>query len=128
VGESHLIDQHRTPRNRALGLAGELTVVAHERHWLISNGREDLAERVRHVAALEGDGAGYDVESFELNSSTKFIEVKTTRDGAETPFFISSNEVEFSKRHSTQYALYRDLRFRHGARQWMLLRQSRLAD
>ena len=47
------------------------------------------------------------MESFELDGSTKFVEVKTTRDGAETPFFISSHEVEFAKRHSAQYALYR---------------------
>ena len=66
-----------------------------------------LADAVRHVAALEGDGAGYDVASFELDGSERFIEVKTTRGGPETDFFISANELEFSTRHPESYALYR---------------------
>ena len=86
-------------RNRQLGLAGERAVVAREREWLGANGRQDLADAVRHVAALEGDGAGYDVASFELDGSERFIEVKTTRGGPETDFFISANELEFSTRH-----------------------------
>jgi hypothetical protein len=94
-------------RNRALGLAGELAVITFEQRWLRENGREDLVEKVRHVSFVEGDGAGYDVASFELDGSKKFIEVKTTRDGAETDFFISANEVEFSKRHSGSFCLYR---------------------
>ena len=47
------------PRTDALGLAGERAVVAQEQTWLRANGREDLASRVRHVAEVEGDGAGY---------------------------------------------------------------------
>ena len=100
--------------NRALGLAGELIVVEHEQQWLRANGRDDLAEQVRHVATIEGDGAGYDVESFALDGSMKFIEVKTTRDGSETPFFISANEIEFSKRHAAVYLLYRIYEFDTG--------------
>jgi len=53
-------------KNRALGLAGELAVAEHERRRLRTGGREDLACQVRHVAVVEGDGAGYDVMSFEL--------------------------------------------------------------
>jgi hypothetical protein len=51
-------------KNRALGQKGELLVVEHEKKFLIESGRADLAERVRHVSAIEGDGAGYDIESF----------------------------------------------------------------
>jgi hypothetical protein len=94
-------------KNRALGLAGELAVVTHEQTWLRANGRNDLAELVRHVAVVEGDGAGYDVESFSLDGSAKFIEVKTTRDGLDTPFYVSTNEIEFSRTHARQYVLYR---------------------
>ena len=71
------------------------------------NGRQDLADAVRHVAALEGDGAGYDVASFELDGAERIIEVKTTRGGADTDFFISANELEFSTRHPQSYVLYR---------------------
>src|SRR5439155_16340168 len=49
----------RDAQNRQLGAAGELAVVAREQEWLRANNRKDHAERVRHVAAVEGDGAGY---------------------------------------------------------------------
>jgi hypothetical protein len=39
-----------------------------------------LAAAVRHVAVFEGDGAGYDVASFELDGSERFVEVKTMSD------------------------------------------------
>ena len=56
---------------------------------------------------MEGDGAGYDVDSFEVDGSPRFIEVKTTKGPADTDFFISANEVEFSARHAGSYLLYR---------------------
>ena len=91
--------------NRDLGATGELAVVVSEKAWLLANSRADLAELVRHVSAVEGDGAG--VDSFELDGSPRFIEVKTTKGAAETDFFISANEVEFSARHAGSYLLYR---------------------
>lgn len=97
----------RDSKNRALGLAGEHAVIESEIERLREGGRDDLAERVRHVAQLEGDGAGYDVASFDLDGSAIYIEVKTTQGSAETDFFISANEVEFSKKHSGAYRLYR---------------------
>jgi len=98
-------------RNRRLGLAGEVAVIAREQNWLRANGRADLAERVRHVAVIEGDGAGYDVASFDLQGSLRYIEVKTTRGRADTDFFVSANEVEFSRQHASYYALYRVYEF-----------------
>ena len=59
------------------------------------------------MAILQGDGAGYDVASFELDGTDRSIEVKTTGGGAETDFFVSANEVAFSKRHGGSYSLYR---------------------
>jgi Domain of unknown function (DUF3427) len=47
--------------NRALGHAGECLVLEYERHTLTQHGRPDLAQRIRHIAKMEGDGAGYDV-------------------------------------------------------------------
>jgi hypothetical protein len=71
------------------------------------NGRSDLAERIRHVSAIEGDGAGYDIESFTPEGEAKYIELKTTRGPLTTSFFISANEVEFARRHRDNYHLYR---------------------
>jgi hypothetical protein len=103
-------------RNRALGLSGEQAVVAREQAWLHDNGRADLAAAVRHVAVLEGDGAGYDVASFELDGSDRHIEVKTTK-GAADADFLSANELEFSKRYAVSYYLYRVYDFDPGTGQ-----------
>ena len=97
----------RDARNRQLGLAGELLVMAHERRALHMAGRDDLAELVRHVALTEGDGAGYDVASFTPDGTPRYIEVKTTAGSAGTPFYITSNEVAFAAAHAARYALYR---------------------
>ena len=93
--------------NRETGSAGELLVVDHERRALREAGRPDLADRVRHVAALEGDGAGYDVLSFTTEEEKKHIEVKTTRGPAATPFHATANEAAFSDSHPGTYHLYR---------------------
>jgi len=45
--------------------------------------------------------------TFELDGSSRFIEVKTTKGSANTDFFISANEVEFASRHGGAYYLYR---------------------
>jgi len=74
---------------------------------LTSEGRPDLAERIVHVAVIEGDSAGYDVKSFEADGSPRFIEVKTTRGPASTAFFVSPNQVEFSSKHADAYVLIR---------------------
>jgi hypothetical protein len=97
----------RDAANRALGLAGELIVVEAERDRLRVAGRPDLAEQVVHTALIEGDGAGYDVRSFELDGSVRFIEVKTTTGGSEVDFFITPTERAFSEEHAAQYWLYR---------------------
>jgi hypothetical protein len=45
-----------------VGLRGEPLVVKREQQRLTAAGRADLAARVRHVSAVEGDGAGYDMQ------------------------------------------------------------------
>ncbi|HEA3088991.1 TPA: DUF3427 domain-containing protein [Aeromonas salmonicida] len=96
----------REQRNRDLGLAGELLVMAHEQKRLRGAGRNDLAARVEHVA-LSDSAAGYDILSFELDGSEKFIEVKTTTGPASTSFYISENEVNVSRQLQELYWLYR---------------------
>jgi hypothetical protein len=93
-------------RNAAVGRAGELLVVAFERQRLRALRRNDLARRVEHVA-LDDDCAGFDILSFEQDSAERFIEVKSTAYGAETPFFVSSAERDASIDRDSQYQLYR---------------------
>lgn len=98
-------------RNRALGRAGEAFVLDVERRRLEAAQRSDLAAGVRWVSDEEGDGAGYDILSFEPNGREKLIEVKTTNGAARTPFFLSRNECEVAAIHADTWRLYRVHRF-----------------
>lgn len=102
----------REARNRSLGKAGEEFVVQFEQRRLHEAGQKKLADKVEHAAATRGDGLGFDVESFEVNGAPRFIEVKTTAWGKETPFFITRNELAFSKEHKDAFHLYRLFEFR----------------
>ena len=68
----------RDARNRELGKLGEARVLASEQTRLTSDGRADLADKIRWVSELDGDGAGYDILSFEKDGSERYLEVKTT--------------------------------------------------
>jgi len=97
----------RDERNRKLGLLGEELVLMEEKRRLLALGLRELSEAVIHTSVIEGDGAGYDIKSFNDDGSPRFIEVKTTRGGADTDFFMSTNEVRFADQHRDSYYLYR---------------------
>jgi hypothetical protein len=97
----------RDARNRALGQAGEERVLAHERASLISAGRTDLANRIRWVSNVDGDGAGYDIQSFDVDGSNRLIEVKTTNGWERTPFYITRNELNVADAHHHDWRLVR---------------------
>lgn len=99
-------------RNRSLGQAGEEFVLRYEQWRLAHIGKRDLAERVEHVSQTKGDGLGYDILSFDANGRERFIEVKTTAFGKDTPFFISKNELHFSRDAGTDFTLCRLFEFR----------------
>lgn len=101
----------REANNRSLGKAGEKFVIDFEKNRLEQAGRPDLAEKVEWTAESKGHGIGYDILSFETNGDTRYIEVKTTNCGREFPFFISRNEVEFSREQSESFHLYRVFNF-----------------
>jgi hypothetical protein len=93
--------------NQSLGLYGEQFVMEFEKWDLITQGKEKLAEQVRWISKEEGDGAGFDILSRNYNGTDKYIEVKTTKLGKETPFYFTKNELEFSKQKAANYHLYR---------------------
>lgn len=97
----------RDHRNRALGTAGEEFVVELERGQLAGSGRPDLAQKVRWVAAEDGDGAGYDVLSFDLSGRERLLEVKTTNGSARTPFFLTRNERDLATERPADWRIYR---------------------
>lgn len=102
----------REARNRSLGTAGELFVLNFERARLIGAGKERLADRIEHTSRMHGDGEGFDVRSFEESGADRLIEVKTTKYGRETPFFVSRNELRVSESRASSYHLYRLFGFR----------------
>ena len=84
----------REQGNQKLGEFGEDLVIKYEKWKLIKLGRTNLAEKVEWISKEEGDGAGFDILSKNLNGTDKYIEVKTTKLGKETPF--SSQETSFN--------------------------------
>jgi hypothetical protein len=97
----------RDARNRALGRAGEERALAHERTALKDAGRSDLARKVRWVSEEDGDGAGYDIESYAPDGQPRLIEVKTTNGWERTPFHISRNELAVSEERRADWCLLR---------------------
>ena len=111
----------RERNNRQLGERGEAFVIEFERYRLQQAGRPDLAKEVEWSSNDQGDGLGYDVRSFNpAQDEELFIEVKTTSSGKYQPFFISANEVAFSKQRPNQYSLYRVYNFKQQARIYQL--------
>jgi hypothetical protein len=97
----------RDARNRALGKLGEELVLEHERIRLVSAGRDDLAEKIEWTSEVRGDGAGYDIRSFNHDGSERLIEVKTTNGVALTPFYLTENERAFSEERPDAFRLLR---------------------
>lgn len=97
----------RDHRNRSLGKAGEQFVIDVERRQLTAAGRNELARKVRWIAAEDGDGAGYDVLSFDLAGRERLLEVKTTNGSARTPFFLTRNECDLATERPADWRIYR---------------------
>ncbi len=118
--------------NRNLGELGEKFVLEFEKFHLVQAGRKDLAEEVEWSSKEQGDGLGYDIRSFPIGDDgiareeERFIEVKTTNSGKYQPFYISQNEVDFSRKFREQYSLYRVYNFRNQGRLYRI--QGRVED
>lgn len=101
----------RDEHNRKLGRNGEHWALGYEQSRLQNEHRADLASKVDWVSERIGDGAGYDIMSFEMNDVARFIEVKTTNGGSLTPFIVSRNELDFSEEIEDAFCLYRVFNF-----------------
>lgn len=110
----------RDAENRRLGRSGEQWVVKVEKQRLLEAGKGDLAENVVWVANVEGDGAGYDIRSYDTDGSPIFIEVKTTNGGRTADFFITANEVNTSDRIGRAFRLYRVFEFSRNPKLYLL--------
>lgn len=97
----------RESQNQKLGLIGEEFILRYERVQLKFLGKDNLSDKVEHVAHERGDGAGFDILSFDLSGKDKYIEVKSTKHGYNTPFYFTANELAFSLKNSDQFFVYR---------------------
>jgi hypothetical protein len=97
----------RDAENRALGEAGEAFIFDLERMRLRDAGKRHLADRVRWVSRDEGDGAGFDIASFDERGRERLIEVKTTNGWERTPFHVTRNELAVADAHRNTWVLAR---------------------
>ena len=97
----------RDARNRQLGEEGEQLILQYERAQLRQAGRDDLANQIIWTSKEVGDGAGYDIRSYEPDGRDRLIEVKTTNGWERTPFHISRNEVTFADNNRDAWCLVR---------------------
>lgn len=105
----------RDARNRDLGKAGERFVVEFERNRLRRAGRDDLANGVRWLSDLDGDGYGYDVKSFETSGEERWLEIKTTCGHERTAFWLTRREVDVAAERRDVYRIRRVFHFRNRA-------------
>lgn len=111
----------RDARNRALGKLGEERVFFSERARLKGEGRTDLAGKVRWVSQEDGDGAGYDILSFDAKGTERLLEVKTTVGSHTTPFFLTENERLLSVERPSEFRLLRLYEFNRGPKAFELM-------
>lgn len=105
-------------RKSSLGVLGEEFVFQIEVEKVKKIDPQSV-DRVIHLSATQGDGFGYDIASINKLGETIFIEVKTTKGGVNTPFYMSINERNYFKANINNNAfIYRVYSFkeedRHG--------------
>jgi len=88
---------------KRIGDRGEQIVIRVERQILIKNGKKDLAEKVDQISKRD-DSIGYDIKSYDIDGTEKYIEVKSTlKPIGFCNIFISSNELQVSKNKDNYY-------------------------
>lgn len=92
-------------RNLAIGKAAERFVMENERRLVKKYGFDP--GRVRHISKEEGDGFGYDILSCDEEGKDIYIEVKGTKGGQGSTFYITENELKCSIEYPEKYRLYR---------------------
>ena len=66
----------------------------------------DLQKKVFHVSKVD-DSAGYDILSFDLDGTPRFVEVKSTLGSLRTPFYITAQERETSAEKREAFVILR---------------------
>lgn len=96
--------QQKAEANDAVGTLGEVFALAYEQ-WRLRE-HPELLEKIQHVSK-EDDTLGYDIESFELDGTPRFVEVKGTLGPMSTRFFLSAAELTCAEAKGEQYVILR---------------------
>ncbi len=91
---------------KLIGDGGELLVYYDQIEFVKKYVPECVGD-VRHVSKHDGDGAGFDISSFDINRRLLYIEVKSTTKKKETPFYMSATEYAFMELHKGNYVIAR---------------------
>jgi hypothetical protein len=105
--------------NRSLGSTGEELVVKFEKWRLTKARKESLIKKIEWVSKDQGDGLGFDILSRNIDGTERYIEVKTTKQGKNTPIFFSRNEYEFANENHKRFYLYRVYDFKKTPKMFM---------
>ncbi|MDE6341076.1 MAG: DUF3883 domain-containing protein [Muribaculaceae bacterium] len=90
-------------RKKELGERGEYIVMLKEEEILKKN---KIRKKPVQISAKD-DSAGYDILSYNVDGSKKYIEVKTTNCNPKNfTFFFTANELEAAKMYGKDYHLY----------------------
>lgn len=97
-GRVQVIDWNRLRENQALlGRVAEGIALDAERERLCQAGRGDLAKMAAYVA--EDHTLGYDIKSFEVDGTDRFIEVKAANlENGIISFYLTDNELRKSQK------------------------------
>lgn len=101
------VDVQEADRRNTIGAAGETLVLENERKYLRKCGKSRLADQVQQVSVSEGPEAGYDILSYDQQGNKRYIEVKSTVGTALQGFYLTSNELQFSRANPDRYVIYR---------------------
>lgn len=111
IGPKNVNFEKLTKENKITGNLGEKLVLDYERKKLERAGIKDVEEKVFLTSERQKEyGNAYPCDIISLDEKTGdtiFIEVKTTKGSAETPFYLSEEELQFSINNDKFYRLYR---------------------
>lgn len=93
------------------GIINEKIVYENELKRLMAAEAKEQVKKMEEFFNNKKENEGFDVLSFELNENgeyvEKYIEVKSTKGNEGTPIDITSDEVDFARKHIDNYYLYR---------------------
>lgn len=95
--------------NKKTGEIGEELVMQWEKKKLENSKHyKHLANNIVHESKVNGDGAGYDIKSYDADTGQEmYLEVKTTTQSFNTALYMTKNERDFMENNKDKFFVYR---------------------